>query len=118
MSMASLGERIKERRREVGLTLRGFARSVGIAPAFVVDIEAGNRMPRHEVLARIADTLSVPLAELQALDPRITPEVREWMDGNPRVSGFLRRLHARPDRDALLLTLEQTVESSSGPEAR
>lgn len=100
--MASLGERVKERRQEAGLTLRGFARSVGIAPAFVVDIESGHRMPGHDVLARVADTLGIPLAELQAIDPRITPAVRKWMDGNPRVSGLLRDLRERPDRDEVL----------------
>ena len=105
MTVASLGERIKERRQETGLTLRGLARSASIAPAFVVDIEAGNRMPGHEVLARVAAVLDLPLAELQALDPRITPEVREWMDSDPRVSGFLRGLCARPDRNEVFASI-------------
>jgi transcriptional regulator with XRE-family HTH domain len=107
--MTNLGEHIKERRKESGLTLRGFASQADIAPAFVVDIEAGHRMPSHGVLARIADILDIPLADLQALDPRVTPEVREWMDGNPRVSGFLRKLCEHPDRDALLLEMERQL---------
>ena len=107
--MASLGEYIKEYRKASGLTLRGFASQANIAPAFVVDIEAGHRMPGHGVLARIADVLDVPLAELQALDPRVTPEAKEWMDGNPHVSGFLRKLCKRPDRDALIVELERRL---------
>jgi len=108
--MTNLGERIKERRKESGLTLRGLAAQANIAPATAADIEAGHRMPGHGVLTRIAEVLGVPLAELQALDPRVTPEVREWMNRNPRVSGFLRKLCEHPDRDALLLEMEQLTD--------
>lgn len=111
-----LGERIKNHRQASGLTLRGFARAVGIAPAFVVDIESGHRMPGHDVLGRIAATLGIPLAELQALDPRITPEVREWMDGDPCVSAFLRWLRARPDRNDLMARMMRAERHPDDPD--
>lgn len=76
----------------------------------MTDIEADRRRPGPEVLEKIADTLGIPLGELQELDPRITPEVKEWMDEEPRVSSLLRRLRDDPDRDALLRRIEQVVE--------
>jgi transcriptional regulator with XRE-family HTH domain len=106
----SLGKRIRDRRQELGLTVRGFAARVGVQPPFVTDIEADRRRPGPEVLDRIAAVLDVPLAELQALDPRITPEVKEWMDEQPRVSSLLRRLQDDPARDELLRQIEELVE--------
>lgn len=107
MGVDSLAQDIRDRRRALGLTLRGFARQVGVAPSFVTDIEAARRRPGPEVLGKIAGVLDVPLAELQALDPRITPEVREWMERDPRVSSILQQLQERPDREAALSQIEQ-----------
>ena len=114
--MTSLGKRIRDRRQELGLTVRGFAALIGVAPPFVTDIEADRRRPGPEVLDRIASVLRVRLDELKALDPRITPEVKEWMDEEPRVSSLLRRLSDDPDRDALLRRIEQVVADEQGRE--
>lgn len=108
--MTSLGSRIRDRRQQLGLTVRGFAARIGVAPPFVTDIEADRRRPGPEVLDKIAETLGIPLAELQELDPRITPEVKEWMDEEPRVSSLLRRLRDDPDRDALLRQIEHELD--------
>lgn len=108
--VASLGKRIRERRQELGLTVRGFAARIGVAPPSVTDIEADRRRPGPEVLEKIASVLNIPLDELQALDPRITPEVKEWMDEQPRVSSLLRRLQDDPDRDELLRRIEELVQ--------
>ena len=75
--MATLGARIRELRQEQYLTLRGFARTVDVAPSFVVDIEADRRLPSPATLYRIAAALGIPLGDLQALDPRLAPEERE-----------------------------------------
>jgi transcriptional regulator with XRE-family HTH domain len=108
--VSSLGKRIRERRQGLGLTVRGFAARIGVKPPFVTDIEADRRRPSPEVLGKIADVLGIPLAELQALDPRITPEVKEWMDEQPRVSSLLRRLQDNPARDELLSQIEELVQ--------
>jgi transcriptional regulator with XRE-family HTH domain len=101
----SLGARIRERRLELGLTLRGSALAAAMSPAYLADIESGHRMPGPGVLGRLAMVIDLPLAELRALDPRVTPEVREWMESDPRVSTFLEALRARPDRNAWLESL-------------
>jgi transcriptional regulator with XRE-family HTH domain len=107
--MTTLGKRIKEERQGLGLTVRGFARDIGVQPPHVTDIEADRRRPSPQVLARISERLSIPLAELQALDPRLPPEVKEWIEEEPRVSSLLRRLQDAPDRDALLRQIEKVV---------
>jgi transcriptional regulator with XRE-family HTH domain len=69
--VGTLGERVKELRQERDLGVRDFARRADISPAFVVDIEAGNRLPGSATLTRVANVLGTSLAELQALDPRL-----------------------------------------------
>lgn len=75
--MESIGERVRAERLARGMGLREVARHALIAPAFLTDIEAGRRNPSAKVMSRLATVLGVPLAELEALDPRITPEVRQ-----------------------------------------
>lgn len=69
--MNSLAERIKCLRQSRGQTLRGLAREVGVAPSFMLDIEADRRLPSADVLIRIAEALAVPASELQEVDPRL-----------------------------------------------
>ena len=105
----TLNERIKERRKELGYGLRTMAALANISPAFLVDIEAGARRPGPGVLAELANVLRLPLSELQGLDPRVTPEVKAWMDSEPRVAAMLARLCAHPDRDKVMRGLEEVL---------
>src|SRR5215813_8846409 len=66
----TLGEKIRARRLELRITLREFARRVGVSAPYVTDLEAGRRHPSPEILARIAEELTLPQAELEALDTR------------------------------------------------
>ena len=49
-----------ERRRAVGVSLRGVARSAGLSPAHLSDIERGRRLPSETAMRRIFDALAVP----------------------------------------------------------
>lgn len=100
-----------EARQARGLTLPAFAGEIGVAPPFVTDLEADRRRPSPENLARISEVLGVPLEELEALDPRITPEDKEWVDESPAVSQLLRKLRDVPDREDVLAKLQRVVES-------
>jgi transcriptional regulator with XRE-family HTH domain len=111
--METLGKRIRRERQAKQLTVRGFARQIGVVPPFITDIEADRRRPSPEVLARIAGVLDVPLAELEALDPRLPPEVKEWMAEEPRVGRLLRQLREAPDPDSLLERMERVVEDET-----
>ena len=44
----SFGKFIEEKRKAYGMTLRGLAAELGIAPAFMSDIEKGQRYPPNK----------------------------------------------------------------------
>ena len=65
-----MGERIKELRLEIGISLRQLALKIGKSPAFMSDVELGRRYPSDDVLTDIAKVLNVAEDELRSLDTR------------------------------------------------
>ena len=61
-SQPEMGQRIRDRRLELNLTLRELAEQVGVTSSFLSYVERGEVSPSLTTLARIADELSVPLA--------------------------------------------------------
>jgi len=64
------GQFIEKKRKEIGTSLRGFAEKVGIAPAYMSDIEKGHRPPpvhNMEILNSITQHLSLNEAERQKM---------------------------------------------------
>lgn len=59
-----LGTRLRERRRELGRTLAEVARSAGLSAGYLSSIEKGAGVPSLPVLARLAHTLEISLAEV------------------------------------------------------
>lgn len=57
------GEYIKQRRDQLGKTLRAFAAEVEISPAYLCDIENGNRKPPERFLERLAEALEITEAD-------------------------------------------------------
>jgi len=55
------GARIRERRRECGLSLQALATRTGLTPSFISLIERDINRPSLESLRRIAEALEVPL---------------------------------------------------------
>ena len=53
------GKFIEARRKELGITLRGFASMLSIAPAYMSDIEKGRRYPPEKKLDEIAHALQL-----------------------------------------------------------
>ena len=53
------GEYIKQRREAMGLTMRVFAEKIGISPAYLCDIEKGNRKAPERFLTAFADALGI-----------------------------------------------------------
>ena len=78
----TLGERIRERREELDLSLREFAKLVNCSPPFISDVEHGRRFPSGQVLELIAKGLKLKLEELQKLDPRPPMEELKKMAEN------------------------------------
>lgn len=53
------GEYVKQRRESLKMTMRDFAEKVQISPAYLCDIEKGNRKPPVRYLEKIAEVLQI-----------------------------------------------------------
>lgn len=53
------GEYVKQRREQLGKTMRGFAAEVEISPAYLCDIEKGNRKAPERFLKKFAEALQI-----------------------------------------------------------
>lgn len=70
MAASTLGEKIKELRLALGISLRALATKVDKSPPFLSDIELGRRYPSDDVLEAIAKVLGVDSQQLKQLDTR------------------------------------------------
>lgn len=66
----TLGQRIRERREELDLSLREFAKRLKCSPPFVSDVEHGRRFPSEPMLEEMARLLKLDVADLKQHDPR------------------------------------------------
>lgn len=57
LDMVTIGRRIKERRKELHLTLADIKVKTGISTGNLSDIENGNRLPASPTLVQLADAL-------------------------------------------------------------
>jgi transcriptional regulator with XRE-family HTH domain len=64
-----LGRRLREQRRELGLTLAEVAAAAGISVGHSSSIEKGTTLPSLPVLARVAHALDLTLAEVLRASP-------------------------------------------------
>ena len=63
-----LGYRLYEMRRKNGLTQRELAQKAGITQRLISDYETGNRTPKLETVAKLADALEVKAAWLAGFE--------------------------------------------------
>lgn len=108
-----IGERIAYHRKRLGLSQVEFAGLVGRSESWVSQVERGVRaVDRMSVLQKVADVLSVPVAELREEDEQLPeaerPEafdmIREALTGHPAIGGVLggqRRAMPASELDAL-----------------
>ena len=55
----TLGTELRKLRKKKGMTLREFARQVGVSASFVSDIELGRRSPSDSMSKRFAEKLKL-----------------------------------------------------------
>lgn len=60
----AMGQRIRARRRELGLTQEQLAERVDISPSFVGHLERGEKIPSVDTLARLCACLHISMDEL------------------------------------------------------
>jgi transcriptional regulator with XRE-family HTH domain len=83
--MKTFGQRIRELREEQDVSLREFAKKLGLSAAFLSDVELGRRHPSSKVLADMSRALKTTVAELQSFDSRPPmDDLRRMADVNPK----------------------------------
>lgn len=100
-SQKTLGQTIRELRELKGLTLRALAKLVGVSAPFLCDVEQDRR--KTKCLDELAKALDVPPEKLRALDNRVTPDLKAWLEKNPGVLAVLRQMHAQGSNDVPFL---------------
>ncbi len=104
------GKFIEQRRKSFGITLRGLAAELGIAPAFMSDIEKGNRYPPNkDKLYHMATVLKLSEEETSTMfdlaagerENTISPDLPEYIMSNDKVRAALRLARDRENSDAI-----------------
>ena len=103
----SLGEAVRILREDQRITLRALAEKVGVSAPFLSDLEHGRR--QTDRYSELAEALGVPEADLRALDPRVTPELKDWLATNPRLVSLLKDMQAS-GRPVPLEALRETLK--------
>lgn len=64
MVMRIISQRLKDKRKETGLSLEQLAEKAGISTSYLAYIEMGRRKPTLETLQKLAAALHIPMSEL------------------------------------------------------
>ena len=95
----AFGKFIEERRKSLGITLRGLASAIDIAPAFMSDIEQGHRYPpSKDKLYLMADVLKLSDEDRNKMfdlaagerENAVSSDLSEYIMGNDKVRVALR----------------------------
>lgn len=73
----SFGNFIRARRESLGKSLRSVAGEIDMAPAYLSDIEKGNRWPPVKYLEKLAEVLGITHEEQLSLFYDLAGEIRE-----------------------------------------
>lgn len=57
-------ERIRQRRRQLGLSMQELGEAVGVSRVMIYYIEVGSRTPSIDTITKIANALNIPLSEI------------------------------------------------------
>jgi transcriptional regulator with XRE-family HTH domain len=72
-----IGDRIRVRRNELGLSLRALAKEVNLTASFLSQLERDQADPSIKSLRKIADAMRVPLFYFLAEETEVDPVVRK-----------------------------------------
>jgi len=109
MNKSTLGAKIEQERKNRRISLREFARQLGISAAYLVDIEKNRRLPSGEVLKKVADLLEIPISAFDEFSPEIPKSVMDWIRKNPLIERMLRVIKKTPFPEKALNNLERTL---------
>ena len=112
----NFGKFIEQKRKALGMTLRGLAAELGIAPAFMSDIEKGHRYPPSKDklydMARILhlnedDTNTMFDLAAGERDNAVSPDLPEYIMGSEKARAALRMAR---DNNASEATWQKVIE--------
>ena len=104
------GKFIEQKRKSLGITLRGLAAEIGIVPAFMSDIEKGHRYPPNkEKLYQLASVLRLSEEETNTMfdlaagerDNAVSPDLPEYIMSNEKVRAALRLARDSENSEAI-----------------
>ena len=120
----SFGKFIEEKRKAYGMTLRGLAAELGIAPAFMSDIEKGHRYPPNkEKLYELARILHLSEEDTNTMfdlaagekENAVSPDLPEYIMNGSNVRVALRLARAKGISDA---TWQKVIDFLEAEEAK
>lgn len=76
------GVYLRERRLELGMSLRYFSGLLGLTPAYISDIESGNRLAPIKSLEKIIDILKIEKEDINAFYDLAGCTHGNWQDIN------------------------------------
>ena len=110
------GRFIEQKRKALGMTLRGLAAALDIAPAFMSDIEKGNRYPPNkDKLYEMAKLLHLNEEDTNTMfdlaagerDNTVSPDLPEYIMSNEKARVALRMAR---DNNASEATWQRVIE--------
>jgi len=111
MQAITIGERIRKERERKKISLRKFAKKLGISAAYLVDIEKNRRLPKEQILQKTADLLDIPVSAFDEYSPEIPKPVMDWLQNNsPLTSKVLSFLKKAPEPEKAFASLERYLE--------
>ena len=115
--MMTIGERIRQLREEKDISLRELAKTIGVSPAFLSDVELGRRNPSDKHLDAIARGLSTVLDDLRAYDTRLPMrDLRRMAMSDPQYGFAFRQLIDRNISPQELLDFIKEQRKADGEE--
>lgn len=112
----NFGKFIEQKRKALGMTLRGLAAELEIAPAFMSDIEKGHRYPpNRDKLYDMAKILHLSEEDTNTMfdlaagerDNTVSPDLPEYIMGNEKARTALRMAR---DNNASEATWQKVIE--------
>ena len=106
----TLGEEIRDARVATGVSLREFARNLGITPSYQSDIENDRRIPSEDVLKKLASSLNLDFEILMLLGGRFGEEAERYLRRHPTAGALFRKLSETNAPENVLRKMLQDAE--------
>src|SRR6266536_1329741 len=114
--MANLGEIIKQKRLARNWSLKKLGTEIGVTAAYVGDLEANRRLPSADLIQRLSLALDIPPSELAAVDSRLSPDLREWIEERPDLISLLRSLRSSTQADMFIQRFARFLKRRQPPQ--